>query len=666
MATGELPADLPARHFTAPDIAPVFGDLPSGGFYPRFIVCTAQVYDPQPRFMWHLPRSEGCPHGVLLFTKVSDDANLESARRGLPRAWKRRRGLMNDAKLGAERFRDRPMDQIVQADQPIGALHGRMGLRRMAVLKAVDVGARQQDDQRPVGMHVGKAPDGIGTPPRMHRDHHVGVAAIVGLGNSDEVTQGVQHAGPSYGCNPVATPRLFSSRRNKANLHCESVSGGKMTACVSAPVASEQLITMMRSARQRTLELIDGLTPEQLIGPKLPTVNPLLWEIGHVAWFHEYFILRSEHSYAPLLSRGDDLYDSIAIAHDRRWELPLYTLAEIKAYMGQVCDALFERLASGAPSVRDSYLYQFTTFHEDMHCEAYTWTRQALAYPTPHFATDGLSAVYEPGSGPLPGDAHLPGGTFPVGSPRGTSFVFDNEKWAHDVTIAPFSMALAPVTNEQFAAFVEAGGYRHRESWCEDGWRWRSGAGATHPVYWKRNGTKGWLVRRFNDWHPLPPHQPAIHVNWYEAAAWCRWAGRRLPTEAEWEYAARWRPDRNGGLTRVSYPWGNASPEPHHANLDGYALGCVDVAAHGDGDNAWGCRQLLGNVWEWTAEDFGPFPGFTPDDYKEYSEPLFGNTKVLRGGAWTTRSRMISSAYRNYFPPDRRDIFAGFRTCTLG
>ena len=116
----------------------------------------------------------------------------------------------------------------------------------------------------------------------------------------------------------------------------------------------------------------------------------------------------------------------------------------------------------------------------------------------------------------------------------------------------------------------------------------------------------------------------------------------------------------------MSYPWGNASPEPHHANLDGYALGCVDVAAHGDGDNAWGCRQLLGNVWEWTAEDFGPFPGFTPDDYKEYSEPLFGNTKVLRGGAWTTRSRMISSAYRNYFPPERRDIFAGFRTCTLG
>ncbi len=438
-----------------------------------------------------------------------------------------------------------------------------------------------------------------------------------------------------------------------------------MTKPVSSPVASDKLITEMRSARQRTLELIEGLAAEQLMGPKLPIVNPLLWEIGHVAWFHEHFILRREHGYQSLLARGDDLYDSIAIAHDQRWDLPVYPLDAMKHYMADVLDTLVGRLPHGLASPRDSYLYQFTTLHEDMHCEAFTWARQTLAYPTPQLKSDGRYKPCNVDSGPLPGDAHMPGGTFPLGSPLDSPFVFDNEKWAHDVTLAPFQLARAPVTNQQFAAFVESGSYEREAFWCEDGWRWRSDVKAIHPVYWARDGVTGWQVRHFDTWRRLPPHQPVIHVNWYEANAWCRWAGRRLPTEAEWEFAARWHPDGNGGIARVRYPWGDAPPESRHANLDGYALGCVDVAAHADGENAWGCRQLLGNVWEWTANTFGPFPGFAPDDYKEYSEPLFGDTKVLRGGAWATRSRMISSAYRNYFGPDRRDVLAGFRTCAL-
>ncbi|MGY8993125.1 MAG: selenoneine synthase SenA [Rhodospirillales bacterium] len=438
-----------------------------------------------------------------------------------------------------------------------------------------------------------------------------------------------------------------------------------MTSPISAPVASNDLITEMHSARQRTLELIDGLTPEQLVGPKLPTVNPLLWEIGHVAWFHEHFILRREYGHESLLAQGDSLYDSIAIAHGKRWDLSVYPLDDMKRYMADVLDTLVERLPSNLSSPRDSYLYQFTTLHEDMHCEAFTSARQTLAYPTPRFKSDGRYKPYDMVTGQLPGDAHIPGGTFPLGSMPGSPFIFDNEKWAHDITLSPFSMAIAPVTNEQFAAFVESGSYECKALWCEDGWRWRSKAGARHPIYWARDGVTGWRVRRFDTWQPLPPHQPVLHVNWYEASAWCRWARRRLPKEAEWEFAARWRPDGNGGFTHTRYPWGNAIPESRHANLDGYALGCVDVAAHRDGDNIWGCRQLLGNVWEWTADTFGPFPGFSPDDYKEYSEPLFGETKVLRGGAWATRSRMISSVYRNYFKPDRRDIFAGFRTCAL-
>jgi iron(II)-dependent oxidoreductase len=434
---------------------------------------------------------------------------------------------------------------------------------------------------------------------------------------------------------------------------------------MTLPVPTEQLADILCSARQRTLELLGGLTQEQLIGPRLAIVNPMLWEIGHVAWFHENFILRREYGHAPLLERGDQLYDSIAIAHDARWDLPLYSLVEIRDYMARVLDALIGRLDGGMASERDSFLYRFTALHEDMHDEAFTWTRQTLAYPTPRFAPDGLRAAHAPATGPLDGDASLPGGTFVMGSSPRAPFLFDNEKWAHEVTVAPFRMARAPVTNRAFAEFVEDGGYARRDLWCAEGWRWRAEAGAERPVYWTRDGTAGWRVRHFDRWEPLRPNAPAVHVNWYEADAWCRWAGRRLPTEAEWEFAATMRPVPGSGLVKARYPWGDDAPTPARANLDGFALGCSNVADHAAGDNPWGVRQLIGNAWEWTADTFGPFRGFAPDDYKEYSEPLFGRTRVLRGGAWITRSRLATGIYRNYFGPERRDIFAAFRTCAL-
>jgi iron(II)-dependent oxidoreductase len=166
---------------------------------------------------------------------------------------------------------------------------------------------------------------------------------------------------------------------------------------------------------------------------------------------------------------------------------------------------------------------------------------------------------------------------------------------------------------------------------------------------------------------PLPPDEPVIHVTWYEADAYCRWAGLRLPTEVEWEAAALGEAAADGTLAAAKrrYPWGEAPPDPSRANLDGRALGPVDVAALAAGDSAFGCRQMLGNVWEWTADTFIAFPGFSADAYKEYSTMLFGDTKVLRGGAWTTRGRMIHGTYRNYFEAYRQDVFGGFRTCRV-
>jgi iron(II)-dependent oxidoreductase len=157
-----------------------------------------------------------------------------------------------------------------------------------------------------------------------------------------------------------------------------------------------------------------------------------------------------------------------------------------------------------------------------------------------------------------------------------------------------------------------------------------------------------------------------VHVNAYEAEAWCRWAGRRLPTEAEWEAAAAGEPAGHGGLADAKrrFPWGDDPPTPERANLDGFAMGAADVDAHPAGDSAFGCRQMVGNVWEWTADAFGPYPGFVVDPYAEYSRPWFGNHRVLRGGCWVTRARLLRNTWRNFYTPDRRDVWAGFRTCS--
>jgi iron(II)-dependent oxidoreductase len=424
------------------------------------------------------------------------------------------------------------------------------------------------------------------------------------------------------------------------------------------PVPTSYLKEIMHDAKARTLELVHGLDAEQLIGPKLDTVNPLQWEIGHVAWFHEYFILRRRYARQEILAAGDSIYDSIAIHHHTRWDLPLLGIEQTLKYIDDVHNTLVERLGDGMASEQDSYLYQFTVFHQDMHNEAYTYTRQTLGYPQPAFA-NAVPETKE--TGPFPGDAQIPGGEFSIGSPVDAPFIFDNEKWAHPVMVAPFQMARAAVTNAEYAAFVDDSGYQSERFWDSEGWQWRTENDAQHPIYWRPDGHRKWGLRRFDSVIDLPPNQPVIHVNWYEARAYCHWAKRRLPTEAEWEFVAT--ADDAGG--KRTYPWGEAAPDQSRANLDGRALGTIDVAARPEGDSLHGCRQLIGNIWEWIDTVFEPFPGFSPDEYKEYSAPLFGQTRVLRGGAWPTRGRMIDSTYRNFYGPERRDVLAGFRTCAL-
>jgi iron(II)-dependent oxidoreductase len=427
-----------------------------------------------------------------------------------------------------------------------------------------------------------------------------------------------------------------------------------------------ELAGWVRDARQRTWDLVADLRDDQLFGPHLAILNPLLWEIGHVAWFQEKWVLRHAGRRPPIRADADALYDSAAVLHDTRWDLPLPDREQTLRYMSEVRDRVVERLERREPSREEIYFVLLSVFHEDMHTEAFTYTRQTLGYPAPRLKMTRREVGAQ--AGPLPGDVEIPGGTFELGAVQEEPFVFDNEKWAHPVEVRPFAIARAPVTQSEFAEFVEDEGYGRRELWTEEGWHWREEAQARHPVYWRRQASGPWLRRDFDHWVGLEPHRPVLHVNWYESEAYCRWAGRRLPTEAEWEMAAAAEFDAAGSRLadrKRRFPWGAAPPTPERANLDWRALGCLDVGALPEGDSAFGCRQMIGNVWEWTASDFLPYPGFIVDPYKEYSAPWFGTHKVLRGGCWATRSRLLRNTWRNFYRPERRDVWAGFRTCAL-
>jgi gamma-glutamyl hercynylcysteine S-oxide synthase len=425
-----------------------------------------------------------------------------------------------------------------------------------------------------------------------------------------------------------------------------------------------ELALQLRETRARTHRLTDELSLDQLMGPQLDIVNPVLWEVGHVGWFHEYWTLRHSHGQSLLIERADDLWNSSTVAHDTRWNLSLPDRDATLAYLGEVLERQCDHLARCDFPERARYFYELAIRHEDMHVEALTYMRETLAYPAPHDLGEHAHA----GVGALPGDAEVPGGTWSLGAATNEGFIFDNEKWAHPVNLKPFRISRAPITNQEFAAFVEGGGYRAREFWSTAGWAWRERERAERPVYWQPKSDGVWTWRRYDRIEVLSPDAPVAFVNWYEAEAWCNWAKRRLPTEAEWEASAigETRVDGSGlGEAKRRWPWGDAAPTREHANLD-FAFGApLDVAGCPAGDSAFGCRQMIGNIWEWTASDFIPFPGFAPDPYKDYSQPWFGSRKVLRGGCWATSARIARPIYRNFFSPDRSDVFAGFRTCAL-
>ena len=250
----------------------------------------------------------------------------------------------------------------------------------------------------------------------------------------------------------------------------------------------------------------------------------------------------------------------------------------------------------------------------------------------------------------------IPAGPCTIGiGPDG--FAYDNERPRHRTDVRGYLIGHAPITNASYLTFVEGGGYERREWWSDEGWAWKEDYDISRPGSWTADRTAEWRIGQLE---PLDPHRPVVHVSWFEADAFARAHGARLPTEIEWEKAATW--DQGQGAARL-YPWGNDPPTPGvHANMDHFGCGAAPVGAYPAGTSPYGCLGMIGDVWEWTSSDFGGYPGFRPHPYKEYSQVFFGpDYKVLRGGSWASRARVITPTFRNWDYPQRRQIFSGFR-----
>ncbi len=426
----------------------------------------------------------------------------------------------------------------------------------------------------------------------------------------------------------------------------------------------EVIADRLLEARARTLLLVAPLSDEDLQAQHDPLMSPILWDLGHIAHFEELWLTQNLDGLIEFVEMPG-LYNPFEHPRSTRGALSLPGLERCREIMDEIRGRVLARLVTvdfGAanPLLRDGFAYQMVLQHEYQHDETILQTLQ-LKRGAPYRPLARL----EPGDGAshLAGPAGhgamvcFPGGAVELGTDD-RSAAYDNERPAHTVELAPFWIDAHPVTNQDFLAFIAAGGYESREHWSEAGWRWRVESGAGAPKYWDyRDGL--WTTRSMDRTGPVEPAHPVCHVSWYEAEAFARYAGKRLPTEAEWEAAAAWDPST--GARRL-YPWGDAPPDRALANIDQLAFGTAPIGTYARNVSPVGCHGMIGDVWEWTASDFGPWPGFASFPYAEYSEAFFGaEYKVLRGGSWATRPGAIRSTFRNWDYPIRRQIFSGFR-----
>ncbi len=362
--------------------------------------------------------------------------------------------------------------------------------------------------------------------------------------------------------------------------------------------APAELQSALADSQWRTMRVFDQFIALEVTMPKLPIVNPPLWELGHVAWFQEFWVHRGGDVARPSRMRdADALFNSSLVAHDTRWDLPLPSVPVVRDYLCSVFEDTLQRLHRLAlrPDPATAYLIQLALFHQDMHNEAFAYSWQTAGWPVP----GDLPPYGPPAVVAAPLQWRVGAADIDVGARPGEGFVFDNEKWAHRVHVPAFTIDSAPVSNGAYLAFVEADPTRRT------------------PRYW-RHADGQWQQRVYTHWLPLDHDAPVCHVSADEAAAYCAWRGRRLPTEFEWLRLA------------------------------------TSVAP----------ASAFAGVWEWTSSPFAPFPGFSPDPYADYSRPWFdGRHRVLKGASRWTPPRLRRAGFRNFYPPGRGDVFCGLRTC---
>ncbi|NRQ39328.1 ergothioneine biosynthesis protein EgtB [Nonomuraea sp. NN258] len=418
----------------------------------------------------------------------------------------------------------------------------------------------------------------------------------------------------------------------------------------------ERIAAELIAVRDRSLAYTDA-EDDLLVRQHSPLMSPLVWDLAHIGNYEELWVLREAAGITPLRPEIDDLYDAFKHPRKDRPSLPILGPAEARRYIegvrGRVLDVLDAiDLESRSPLHRDGFVFGLVIQHEHQHDETMLATWQLSGQPG--LVRDG---ALPPGRTGGPDEVLVPAGPFRMGTST-LAWAYDNERPAYQVELPAYWIDRLPVGNAAYAAFVDEGGYDDPRWWTAEGWAWRARRGVSAPLFWARDGGAWWRTR-FGRTEPVPMDEPVQHVSWYEADAYAHWAGKRLPTEAEWEKACGWDPE--AGRAR-RYPWGEQEPTRDLANLGHRAARPAPLGAYPAGASAYGAEQMIGDVWEWTSSWFQPYPGFRSFPYREYSEVFFGQEyRVLRGGSWAADPAAVRTTFRNWDYPIRRQIFTGFR-----
>jgi gamma-glutamyl hercynylcysteine S-oxide synthase len=403
----------------------------------------------------------------------------------------------------------------------------------------------------------------------------------------------------------------------------------------------------LTETRERTRWLVAGVSDADMDRVHDPLMSPLVWDLAHIAAFEELWICMRTGGHEPVHPDLLTVYDALETPRAVRGDVPHLDLAGAREYLDAVRVRSLAVLDDGAGGMNWELVIQ----HEQQHNETML---QTLALAEPGVFKPTSTRPRPRGAARTGGMVRIAAGAFLAGAPdRG--FAYDNERPRFEVDVPEFHIDALPVTCGDFAEFVERGGYERREWWSDAGWTWARESDADRPLHWTGHGRE----RRFDDLRELDTSLPVMNVSWFEADAYARSVGKRLPTELEWEKAAAWGP---GASAPRTYPWGEAEPTPERANLDHTAFGPVPAGALAGGASAYGVLGMVGDAWEWTASEFRGYPGFRAHPYREYSEVFFGDRyRVLRGGSWATRPDVARNTFRNWDLPERRQIFAGFR-----